>query len=85
MSTMTDPGTVVTVGVDTHRDFHVAAVLDHNGALLGTGTFPVSRGGYRQLTGWAGLFGRVETVGVEGTGAWGKGLARFLAASPPIR
>ena len=80
MTTMTELGTVVTVGVDTHGDFHVAAVLDHHGALLGTGTFPASRGGYRLLTGWAGSFGRVGTVGVEGTGAWGKGLARFLAS-----
>lgn len=75
---MTDTGEVVTVGVDTHRDFHVAAVVDENGGLLGTGTFPVSRGGYGQLARWASSFGQVEAAGVEGTGAWGKGLTRFL-------
>ena len=31
---------VVTVGVDTHTDVHVAAVLDQAGRLLGTASFP---------------------------------------------
>ncbi|WP_241787665.1 hypothetical protein [Streptomyces sp. PRh5] len=30
----------VVLGVDTHKDVHVAAVLDHLGALLRTGEFP---------------------------------------------
>lgn len=78
MTTMTQTREVVTVGVDTHRDFHVAAVVDHNGGLLATETFQASRGGYRQLARWASSFGEVEAAGVEGTGAWGKGLTRFL-------
>lgn len=78
MNTMTDPEEGVIVGVDTHHRFHVAAVLDSNGGVVATGTFEVSAAGYRQLLGWAESFGRVEQVGVEGTGAWGKGLARFL-------
>lgn len=78
MNTMTDPEAGVIVGVDTHHRFHVAAVLDANGGVLSTATFEAARGGYRRLFEWAASFGRVEKVGVEGTGAWGKGLARFL-------
>lgn len=78
MNTMTEPEAGVIVGVDTHHRFHVAAVLDSNGGLLETATFEASRSGYRRLLEWAAGFGLVDRVGVEGTGAWGKGLARFL-------
>ena len=33
-------------GVDTHRDVHVAAVLDGVGRVLGTESFPADTGGY---------------------------------------
>lgn len=36
MTTMTSTRPYVTGGVDTHRDFHVAAALDHLGGVLGT-------------------------------------------------
>ena len=36
-------------GVDTHKDVHVAAVLDEQGRLLATATFPTSTVGYRAL------------------------------------
>ena len=78
MTTMTDRETDVIVGVDTHHGFHVAAVLDANGGVLATGTFDASRSGYQRLLAWAETFGRVEAAGVEGSGAWGKGLARYL-------
>jgi transposase len=75
---MDDEHGSVTGGVDTHRDFHVAAVLDGLGRLLGTSTFAASSAGYRQLLAWLGSFGPVEKVGVEGTGAYGAGLMRYL-------
>ncbi len=68
----------ITGGVDTHADNHVAAVIDHNGGLLGVESFPADRAGYEELLGWLVGFGEVEQVGVEGTGSWGVGLARFL-------
>jgi hypothetical protein len=40
---------IVTVGVDTHTDVHMAAVLDQAGRLLGTGSFPATTRGYAQL------------------------------------
>jgi len=68
----------VTGGVDTHLDVHVAAALDPIGGVLGVASFPTTPGGYRDLLAWMGGFGPVAQVGVEGTGAYGAGLARFL-------
>ena len=70
----------VTVGVDTHADVHVAAAVDALGRFLGAGSFPTTAAGYGALLRWAQEFGAVERFGVEGTGAYGAGLARFLAA-----
>lgn len=68
----------VTGGVDTHLDTHVVAALDANGGVLGVESFPASRAGYASLSSWLAGFGPVERVGVEGTGAYGAGLARHL-------
>ena len=65
-------------GVDTHLDFHVAACLDQIGGLLGIESFETTEAGYRKLLEWLGGFGTVVRVGVEGTGSYGTGLARFL-------
>jgi transposase len=80
VESMTAPASVVTVGVDTHLDLHVAAVLDHTGRLLDTQGFPASTRGYVALVTWAERYGRVERIGVEGTGTYGAGLARFVRA-----
>jgi transposase len=65
-------------GVDTHLDVHVAAALDPIGGVLGVESFVAAPGGYRAMLEWLGSFGTVDKVGVEGTGAYGAGLARFL-------
>ena len=71
----------VTGGVDTHADKHVAAALDPVGGLLGVEEFPVSPAGYARLLGWLGGFGTVALVGIEGTGSYGAGLARYITAA----
>jgi transposase len=68
----------VTGGVDTHLDVHVAAALDGLGGVLGVESFETTAAGYRQLLDWMSSFGTVARVGVEGTGAYGAGLSRFL-------
>ena len=68
----------VTGGVDTHLDVHVAAALDPLGALLGSEPFATTPAGYKQLLGWLEGFGDVAKIGIEGTGSYGAGLARFL-------
>jgi transposase len=77
---MTDPARTITGGVDTHKDVHVAAALDGLGRVLGTESFPATATGYRQLDEWMRSFGELDAVGIEGTGAWGAGLARALTA-----
>jgi hypothetical protein len=79
MESMPAPAMSVTVGVDTHLETHVAAVIDQTGRLLGTQGFPASTRGYVALVTWAERFGPVARVGVEGTGTFGAGLARLSA------
>ena len=81
MSMMADSSRPVTGGVDTHKGIHVAAVVDRLGAVLGTAAFDNSTPGYGLLRCWFDQFGPVERVGVEGTGSYGAGLARFLTAN----
>ncbi|MFI5609448.1 IS110 family transposase [Amycolatopsis sp. NPDC051903] len=73
-------GQEVIVGVDTHKDFHVAAVVTALGVLLATNAFPTTRAGYQALVNWARGFGAVRRAGVECTGSYGAALARHLAA-----
>jgi transposase len=72
---------MVTGGVDTHADQHVAAAIDANGGVLGTESFPADEAGYEVLLAWLVSHGEIKTVGVEVTGSWGVGLARFLHAT----
>ena len=78
--TIVEDRPAITGGVDTHSEVHVAAALDPVGGLLGTREFPATAAGYASLLGWLGKFGDVALVGVEGTGSYGAGLARYLAA-----
>ena len=68
----------ITGGVDTHADVHVAAALDPIGGLLGVREFPATAAGYGRLLSWLGGFGTVCLVGIEGTGSYGAGLARYI-------
>ncbi len=77
---MTREQRLVIGGVDTHRDVHVAAVVDERGKILDTASFEVTTRGYRELLAWLQSFGELVKVGVEGTGAYGAGLSRHLTA-----
>lgn len=65
-------------GVDTHEALHHAAVLDMVGRRLGDREFVASEAGYASMLVWMKSFGSLETVGIEGTGSYGAGLARHL-------
>ena len=79
--TLTDPTTrpLITGGVDTHKDIHVAAALDERGQVLGTKSFPATPAGYRSLHGWLAEHGPVAAIGIEGTSSYGVNLTRHLA------
>src|SRR5215813_3820376 len=65
-------------GVDTHKDLHVAAVVDEQDRVVGTRCFATTRQGYRQMLAWMQSFGDVQRIGVESTGSYGAGLLRFM-------
>jgi transposase len=71
-------GRRVVGGVDTHKDLHVAAVVDERDHLLGTRCFATTRQGYRQMLAWMRSFGEVQRIGIESTGSYGAGLLRFM-------
>lgn len=80
-----DPGVEVgevnVGGVDTHKDRHVAAVVNPVGRLVATESFGNDRAGHEQLARWLVGHGPLQRVGVEGTGSYGAGLARQLSRS----
>ncbi len=77
---MSEDDRVVFGGVDTHRDTHVAAVVDTTGRVLASVPFAADAAGYDQLGTWLGSHGRIARVGIEGTGSYGAGLARHLTS-----
>jgi transposase len=81
MTTIVEDARAITGGVDTHADLHVAAALDPIGGLLGVQEFPATAAGYASLLSWLRSFGTLAVAGVEGTGSYGAGLARYLAAA----
>jgi transposase len=78
MASMPDAERLVTVGIDSHKDIHVAAAVDQVGRIVGTTAAPTTVRGYAQLERWARGLGPVERFGVEGTGSYAAGLARWL-------
>lgn len=71
----------IAVGIDTHADVHVAAVIDQVGRQLGHHSFATTPAGYRQLEAWVWSFGTVAVVGIEGTGVYGAGICAHLTAA----
>jgi transposase len=65
-------------GVGTHKDLHVAAVIDTDDHVLDTRAFSTTRAGCRALLAWMRTFGDVRRIGIEGTGSYGAGLLRHL-------
>ena len=83
------PGTVshisshtvqVIIGVDTHKDQHVAVAIDGQGVRLDEKHVPVALCGYEELERWSRSLGQIHAFGIEGTGSYGSGVARFLTS-----
>ena len=68
----------VVVGVDTHQDNHVAVAIDRQGVRLGERHAPATTFGYGELERWSRSLGEIRAFGIEGTGSYGAGVARFL-------
>ena len=65
-------------GVDTHKDLHVAAVVDESDRVLASQCFATTRHGYKQMVAWMRGFGLLQRVGIEATGSYGAGLLRYM-------
>ena len=66
------------IGVDTHKDAHVAVALAPNGGWLGEHRTPATRKGYDALIDWSEEFGTHPLFAIEGTSSYGAGLTREL-------
>ena len=66
------------IGVDTHQDQHVAVAIDRLGVRLAERHAPATTCGYRELERWSLSLGKIRAFGIEGTGSYGAGFARFL-------
>jgi transposase len=73
----------VAIGVDTHKDVHVAVALDALGGQLDSQEIPTIPAGYRPLLSWAQELG-VPAFAIEGTGSYGAGLVRFLTGAEVV-
>ena len=73
-------GWTVAIGIDTHRDGHVAVALDRFGGGRGSLVFSADAKGYLALWRWAQELGE-PVFAIEGTGSYGAGVARFLVAA----
>lgn len=71
-------GWTVAIGVDTHKQWHVAVALDRLGRQIDCLTAEATAAGYRRLLVWASELGQ-PAFGIEGCGSYGAGLAAFLA------
>jgi transposase len=75
-----DSERLVTGGVDTHAEVHVAGVVDQAGRVLGTAEFPATAKGYQAALEWMDGYGELVKVGVEAPEATGPG---WPATLPP--
>ena len=81
MSMLADIAEVV-IGVDTHKDTHTAALIDsRTGAVLDRATVNADPDGYASLTVLADQHSGLRAWALEGSGGYGAGLARHLAAA----
>lgn len=68
----------IIIGVDAHKHTHHAVALTNTGQRLADHKFTVTTRGYADLLAWAHDHGQIVAFGVESTGSYAAGLARFL-------
>ena len=68
------------IGVDTHKDEHVAVAIDRQGVRLDEHHMLATTHGYRELERWCRSLGEIHAFGIEGTGSYGAGVDRYLIA-----
>jgi hypothetical protein len=72
---------MIAVGVDTHKNRHIAVAMDRLGQLFGELSIEACAAGYLELELWALALaedGQQLVFGIEGAGSWGAGLCEHL-------
>jgi len=75
---MAEKGKSVIMGVDTHKEVHVVALVSEQGVKLDHKAFEADALGYREALKWARAFGKPLRVGIEATGSYGKGICTYF-------
>ncbi len=71
---------MMVVGVDSHKDVLVCAVVDEAGRAAGSESFPNTAAGHKAMLAWTRELGSGVRVGIEGSGSYGRGLAQLLVS-----
>ena len=72
---------MITIGVDAHRQVHVAVAVDATGRELAHWRGPNRPEAWHQLRDWAVALGGPRQWGIEGAWNYGRGLARVYSKS----
>lgn len=75
---------MITIGVDAHKQIHVALALDEAGREIGDWRGPNSASGWRQLSGWASGIHEERQWGIEGAWGYGRGFAQHLVGGGEV-
>lgn len=69
---------MITIGVDAHKQIHMAVAVDEAGRSLRQWRGTNSADGWRQVHQWAVAVGGPRQWGIEGAWSYGRGLAHYL-------
>jgi transposase len=72
---------MLTLGVDAHKQLHVALALDEVGRPVGHWHGPNTVNSWQSLRDWALQLGPARQWGIEGAWNYGRGLAQYLVAA----
>ena len=75
---------MITIGVDAHKQVHVAVAVDEAGRKLDDYEIPNKPGAWQELYEWAYNLGDARQWGVEGSGSYGRGLAQHLVVAEEV-
>ncbi len=66
------------VGIDSHKEMLAACIVDRLGRVLGAQPFSNTPEGHEELLVWARGHGEIDRFGIEGSGGFGRAVARRL-------
>jgi transposase len=71
----------VAVGIDSHKSSLAVAGLDSLGRVVASREFPNDERGHAGVLAWVRSKGESRVIGVESSGSYGAGIARYLMAA----